>query len=124
MASSDKPDQTPIQKRVPVSEAEVVLRLMSSDPWFRFDMWSARAWEAAEKASALALSSAPPISSDDVVFDPRVAALFHSAEVAKEFAEMVSPIAAVRGAEFGYEEGADEDSEVLIQMITEPEVED
>lgn len=120
MASSDPSDQT-TPKRNPVTGAEIVMRMLGNDPWMRYDLWASRAWEAAEKASALALSSAPPISSDDVVFDPRVAALFHSAEVAKEFAEMVNPLTAVGDGEFDYDMGQNEDREVVFSVMAEPE---
>lgn len=120
MASST-PSDSPSSKRGPVSEAEVLMRMLGTDPWMRYDLWAARAWEAAEKASALALSSGPPMSSDDVVFDPRVAALFHSAEIAKEFSEMVNPLTAIAGSEFGDDMDVTEEREVVFSVEVEPE---
>lgn len=118
MASSTPSDPS---QRTSLSEAEAVMRMLGTDPWMRYDMWASRAWEAAEKANALAMSTAPPISSDDVVFDPRVAALFHSAEVAKEFAEMVNPLTAVVGGEYGYDADSVEPHVTVFSMVTEPE---
>lgn len=120
MASSDPLDQ-PTPKNSPVSEAAVLLRMLGTDPWMRYDLFAARAWDAAEKATQLALSTGPPISSDDVVFDPRVAALFHAAEVAKELSEAVNPLTAISGAEFGEDLEASQEREVIFEMEVEPE---
>lgn len=119
MASSDTSDQ-PTPPR-PVSEAEIITRMLGSDPWMRYDMWAARAWEVTEKANALALSSPPPMNSDDAVFDPRIGALFHAAEVAKEFAQMVNPITAVTGVDFGYDIDQDEEPHITVLMVGDPE---
>jgi hypothetical protein len=96
-------------QRGPLSEAEVVMRMLGTDPWMRFDLWANRAWEVAEKANELALHSAPPISSDDAVFDPRV------------FAEMVNPLVAISGAGFGYDVEPVEEPSVIFTMVAEAE---
>lgn len=84
--SEDTTEQETLPERT-----ETVSRVFGSDVWLRFDMWASRSWKATEQALELSATTPAPVSSDDVVFDPRVAALFHAAETAKEFAEMVNP---------------------------------
>jgi hypothetical protein len=120
MAVSPSSESSP-SSRESLSEAEAVLRILGTDPWMRFDMWAARAWNTAEQANQLALSTAPPISSDDAVFDPRVAALFHASELAKEFAEMLNPLTAVCGGVVNYETESSEDMGITITTVVESE---
>ena len=120
MTSSSSSDSSAPQ-RTSVSEAEVIMRMLGTDPWMRFYLWAARAWEAAEKANELALATAPPISSDDAMFDPRVAALFHASEIAKEFSQMTNPLTALGGAEFGYDVEPSEENDFAITMLVENE---
>jgi hypothetical protein len=84
---------------VGLTEAEAAVRLLGSDPWMRFDLWSSRAWDATEKAVQVAAANGPPMSSDDGL-DPRIVCLFHAAEVAKEFAELVNPLNAVTDEDY------------------------
>jgi hypothetical protein len=107
--------------RTRMSEAEIAVNLLGSDPWMRFDLWATRAWEAAERANTLALEASAPISSEDAVFDPRVGALFHAAEVAKEFASMVNPLMAAIGGEFSDEEPSVGVHEIFTSTIPEDE---
>lgn len=70
-------------------ETELVAQLLGTDPWMRFDVWSARAWDAAEKAVSIA--EGVSAGSDDGM-DGRVLAAFHASQIAKDFAEMVNPL--------------------------------
>ena len=88
---------TPAQPSNGASEADAVVRILGTDPWMRFDLWSSRAWDAAQGAVAVATANGPTINSDDDL-DHRIITLFHAAAVAKEFADMVSPIQAASGA--------------------------
>jgi hypothetical protein len=97
------------------TETEATMSLLGGDPWIRFDMWASRSWEVAVKATELAISNGPSMSSDDSV-DGRVMALFHAAQLAKEFAEMVNPLVAVAGLE------QEEETEMMImtpEMVAE-----
>lgn len=81
-----------------MSESEATMLLLGGDPWIRFDLWAARSWETTTKAIEIAVGNGPPMGSDDST-DNRVMALFHAAQVAKDFAEMVNPLTAVAGLE-------------------------
>lgn len=70
-----------------------VAQVLGSDPWMRFDIWSGRAWEATDRATSLAIENVNTYGNDAV--DGRVMALFHAAQIAKEFSDMVNPLAAV-----------------------------
>lgn len=74
-----------------VEEADVVGRLFGLDPWMRFDLWSNRAWEAAESAIKIAKENGDPLAES---MDSRVITALNAAQLAKEFAEMVNPFAA------------------------------
>lgn len=69
---------------------ELVAELLGSDPWLRFDLWSGRAWQATESAIDIATNGSMVISDDGL--DQRVVALFHAAQIAKDFSEMVNPL--------------------------------
>lgn len=73
-----------------MSESEVDMPSLDEDLWLRFDLWSARAWETAMRGTQIAIDSGPSIITDDGP-DGRVMALFHAAELAKEFAFAVNP---------------------------------
>lgn len=75
-------------------ETELLAQLLGSDPWARFDVWSGRAWEAAETAMRIAADG----SMADDGMDGRVLASFHAAQICKEFSEMVNPLFAVAHA--------------------------
>lgn len=72
-------------------EFEDATSLLGVDPWMRFDMWCARSWEMAQKATETVVSLGPHTNDTD----ERVLALFHAAQLAKEFAEMLNPLAVV-----------------------------
>lgn len=93
MEPSRKSDAVEAAKKGEASQANATLRLLGTDPWVRFDMWAGRAWEMAERASEFSIANGAP--SYETGIDPRVAALFHTAEFAKEVAEMVNPLLAV-----------------------------
>jgi len=98
-----------------MSESEATMVLLGGDPWMRFDLWASRSWDSAVKATEIAISNGPSMSSDDNV-DGRAMALFHAAQLAREFAEMVNPLAAVSGLE------PEDDEEVIVmtpEMISE-----
>lgn len=78
-----------------VAETEAVVQVLGMDPWMRFDLWAARAWDSTEGAIGLALGNGDGFGDS---LDGRVMALFHSAQIAKEFAEMVNPLCAVVNA--------------------------
>ena len=78
------------------TEPDTVVQLLGADPWLRFDLWAGRAWDAAEKAAAVATEIGSPISTNDDL-DHRVVALFHSTGLAKDFAAMVNPLFACTG---------------------------
>lgn len=79
-----------------MTESAAVMKLLGADPWMRFDLWANRAWEMAERAIEIAVGIGPSVSADDSL-DHRVGALFHAAEVAKEFAEILNPLFAISG---------------------------
>jgi hypothetical protein len=54
----------------------------------RFDMWSARSWEATQNALRIAYEIGP----HEGPLDNRVVASFCAAQTAQEFAEMVNPL--------------------------------
>lgn len=85
------------------SGSNAAVRVLGADPWMRFDLWATRAWESAEAAAALAAANGAPVNPDDDL-DHRIVTLFHSAAVAKGFAEMVNPLIAVTDI------GCDDDS--------------
>lgn len=99
-------------------ESDSVAQLLGEDPWLRFDMWSARSWEMAERAVRSATESGPMPSSDDGM-DARIVSLFHAAQVAKEFAEMVNPLSIIPGAEFGRDDYAGNMTIRAMGMITD-----
>jgi hypothetical protein len=84
-------ESEPTQHELEVEEA--LERIFEEDPWVRFDLWSHRAWGAAENA----MSVAEPNVGNDENLDPRIIAAFHASNVAQKFAEMVNPIAAMYG---------------------------
>ncbi len=73
-----------------MSEPEATMPPLDEDRWIRFDTWAARSWDSAMRAVEIAIGNGPSMMSDDGP-DGRVLALFHSAEVAKEFAFAVNP---------------------------------
>jgi hypothetical protein len=80
-----------------LEETDLVAQLLGSDPWMRFDLWATRAWEATERAMNTAGDGAGMLSENGL--DHRVLAMFHAAQIAKEFAEMVNPLfAATQGS--------------------------
>lgn len=58
------------------------------DPWMRFDMWANRSWATVMRAADVAIENG---ATNEENIDHRVMALFHAAQLAKEFAEMVNP---------------------------------
>lgn len=81
------------------SDTEAMAQVLGLDPWMRFDVWATRAWEAADAAVSFAISNGQ--DHPEEALDGRVFALFHAAQVAKEFAEMLNPLRAVVGASGG-----------------------
>lgn len=101
-------------------ELTVELRVLGPDPWVRFDLWASRAWDAAERASDLAMVNGPPVNADDDL-DHRIVALFHSAAVAKGFAEMVNPFNVVADVRSGSGSDTTECSDLAADMIVDTE---
>jgi hypothetical protein len=99
-----------------MSEADAVVRILGTDPWMRFDLWSNRAWEAAQGAVAVATANGPTINTDDDL-DHRIITLFHAASVAKEFADMVSPIQAASGTKGSSDTSKESLSDITLDMI-------
>lgn len=102
--------------RVGLTESEAVIRLLGSDPWMRWDVWANRAWDAAERAAVLAAESGPTINPDEGL-DHRIITLFHAAELAKTFAEMINPIMAVQGFDCQDDFAPDNQPEMTINMV-------
>lgn len=101
-------------------EEATVAKLLGADPWMRFDMWSARAWEAIERGVDFAIANYSSLQSDHML-DPRVAAIFHSAGVAQEFATFVNPLQVVVGIEAVGEYDSDEDAIARMMLNNDPE---
>lgn len=72
-------------------DTEPVVQVLGSDPWMRFDVWAQRAWEAADSAIQISREGDPMSES----MDSRVIASLNAAQLAKDFASMVNPLAAV-----------------------------
>jgi hypothetical protein len=70
------------------NESEDEMLPLDVDPWMRFDMWCNRAWEMTQKATEVVMEIGPHTSDTD----ERVLALFHAAQVSKEFAQMLNPL--------------------------------
>ena len=107
-------------KDSPASDSTVESRVLGADPWVRFDLWSSRAWDAAERASDLAMVNGPPVNADDDL-DHRIVALFHATAVAKEFAEMTNPLIAVTDVRFEGGSGKAGRSDLSLDMIVDTE---
>ena len=114
---SDTPPTTPVGRK---KDPDPVVVLFGGDPWMRYDLWSTRAWEAAQGAVEMSAAIGAPTGSDESL-DPRIITLFHAAEVAKRFAEMVNPISAVSGSSGHGSFDAVTPAEVLIAMISDDE---
>lgn len=99
----------------PPSGSTTAVRILGADPWMRFDLWATRAWESAEAAAALAAANGAPVNPDDDL-DHRIVTLFHSAAVAKGFAEMVNPLLAITDI------GCDDGSSTAKRMNTVPDM--
>lgn len=99
------------------SDASAV-RLLGADPWMRFDLWSSRAWDAAEKAATVAAEIGAPMNSNDDL-DPRVITLFHAVTTAKDFAAMTNPLFAVSGHECVKEDDAIERAYLEAGMLSD-----
>lgn len=67
---------------------------LATDQWMRFDLWSARAWEATQYAVKIISES----GHYDGPLDNRAVASFCAAQTAQEFATMVNPMASPSGA--------------------------
>lgn len=104
----------------PSAEPSVELHVLGTDPWVRFDLWSSRAWDAAERAADLAMVNGPPVNADDDL-DHRIVALFHSAAVAKEFAEMTNPLIAVTDVRLEGGSNGTGRSDLPLDMIVDTE---
>lgn len=89
----------------PSSDQSEAMQILGADAWARFDVWSLRAWEAAQRAADIAADNVNITSSNDDL-DHRIVALFHATSVAKEFAEMVNPVSAVSCLEHNKGNGA------------------
>lgn len=59
-----------------------------TDEWMRFDLWSARSWEATQNAVKVINESGPY----EGPLDNRAVVSFCAAQTAQEFAEMVNPL--------------------------------
>lgn len=101
-----------------LSDAEVVIRILGADPWIRFDMWSARAWQSSQGAIAVTAANGPNINSDENM-DSRAVAMFHAANVAKEFADMVNPLTAICSSDVSSYFGAVTPSDLSLDMIVD-----
>ena len=102
------------------SEPETALHILGADPWMRFDLWANRAWEAAGRAADLAMVNGAPVNPDDDL-DHRVVTLFHSAAVAKEFAEMTNPLLAVSDVVSSAGPRAAQRADISLDMIMDTE---
>lgn len=91
----------------PVTEMDTAVWPLGSDPFMRFDVWAARAWEAAQEAVKVAAASDPAVNLDAGI-DTRIVTLFHASDLAKEFAAMTNPLFAAGpgGGEGGAAVGA------------------
>lgn len=81
-------------------KVEAVSQIFGSDPWKRFDLWSERAWEAAQNATVMAATIDEPIGPDGSL-DPRIITSFHSAGIARDISVMVNPVTVVLAVEKG-----------------------
>lgn len=73
-----------------VKSVDAVAKIFGPDPWMRYDLWAARAWDAAEKAVEFSMNHSDAAFEDSL--DSRVATLFHAAAVAKGFADNLNPL--------------------------------
>lgn len=77
------------------------LVLLGSDPWGRFDLWSQRAWELAEKAIAAAgeegTRNAGLSLASEATYDPRASTQLDAAKMCADIAQAVCPLAALAG---------------------------
>lgn len=88
-------------------QVDPMMQLLGSDPWMRFDLWSARAWDASEKAINVAAESDSSVNMDSGL-DTRIITLFQASELAKEFAAVVNPLFAMSCMGHARENGTDE----------------
>lgn len=102
-------------------EADPVMPSLDVDVWMRFDLWSTRAWESAQRAVDTAMASGD--SAFEPAMDSRVIALLNAAQTAKEFAAMTNPLfAAANGQTGGNAEPHHCDAhEMLLMMLDEEE---
>lgn len=110
MASQE--DTTPIPPTEEV-ETDAVAYVLGKDPWMRFDLWANRAWESTSGALNIVLNGDP----DSV--DGRAMALFHAAQIAKEFSLMVNPLSAVANGGGTVTTSADSEARAILAMIME-----
>ena len=78
----------------PSSESPAVMQVLGADPWMRFDLWSNRAWEAAQGAITV-VTNDPSIN--EHALDDRAITFFHASDCAQNFAAMVNPLFALSG---------------------------
>jgi hypothetical protein len=110
---------TPTPAEAPESEVEgteAVVQLLGADPWMRFDVWANRAWEAADSAVKVCIASGEPLNDD---MDNRVMALFHAAQIAKEFSEMVNPLYAVANGNRTSTVSSDRQAQAIMALLLE-----